>query len=109
MGIVSIQELTADRDTVYSIKDGRTYEVTLDITTDDQAYGHKAIILDVGLSPGIPYRFPLTTTATETDFASFLQSIKLSTIEEGLQHRMTLSFAPYDATIDGPATGPLVD
>jgi hypothetical protein len=113
MGIVSISELSADREAAWSIRGGRTYTVDLDVTTDDDAIGPRAVILGVcstlSLYPASPYRFPLTTTATETDPASFLQSARCRTNEEGLQHTVTLEFGPFDASIEGAAVGASVN
>jgi hypothetical protein len=109
MGIVAINELAADRSAAFSISGGRTHSVTLDVETDDQTMAPAAIIMELGLYPSMPYRFPLTTASTFQDLGSFLQSVKVDTVESGFEHRVTLEFSPYDASIDGAAQGPQVD
>lgn len=106
MGILSIKEYAGERGANWSVQSGRTYRITLDVLTDDELIGPRAIQLALGLSPSSTYRFPITTTKTEEDLGSYLQGVEVQTLEGGLQHKVLLSFAPYDFKVDGGADNP---
>jgi len=67
--------------------------------------GPRAVLRGLGLRNGDFYRFPLTTTAVEWDYASFIQSMDCSEeAEDGKQWKVTLQYGPFDWTSQGGAT-----
>jgi hypothetical protein len=109
MGISSVNEFAGDRSCNFSIQGGRTRTISLDVTTDTQVLDPGDVLMELGFYYGMPYRFPLTTAAVSQDLGCFLQGANVDTEESGYEHRVTLQFGPYDASIEGGATGPLVN
>jgi len=105
MNILAIYDLKGGRSISWSGQSGRQYKLELRVLTDDPNMGPRAVLRGLGLRNGDFYRFPLTTTAVEWDYASFIQSMDCSEeAEDGKQWKVTLQYGPFDWTSQGGAT-----
>jgi hypothetical protein len=90
---------------------GRSFTETVGIDLSDDTVGPKAIITASGFHVGDTYRYPLTTTATETDTHLFIQSLSVSNYSnDGCSCEMAVEFSPIDPSKDDrgpidPSTG----
>jgi len=98
VGVIAIAETQTGRGANWDASGSRRYSVELCVEVDSVAVGPLAVIQALNLSPAMTYRYPLTSTATESDAGSFIQSVSVGDLDEaGLTYLVKLEFGPFDA------------
>lgn len=104
MGVTSITDLSCEAG--WTLDGGRTYTAEVQVETDSPAIGGRAVVDALALFAGMGYRWPLTSTATESDSRCLLQSVKASpSSNDRKQWRVTLEFSPR--SWEGQDKGPV--
>lgn len=90
----------------WTLDGGRTYTAEVEVLTDGPTVGARAVLDALNLFADTSYRWPLTTTATESDARCLLQSVKVSpTSADRRTWRAVLEFAPR--SWEGQEKGPV--
>lgn len=91
---IIVTEQKGNRSGGWSLQGGRTYSITCRVETDNPLIGPRAAMRSVGVDAGAFYRFPLSGTALEWDYAAFLNSIDAREIaDDGMSWDVTLAYA----------------
>ena len=105
MQIVSLTDVKGNRSGDWNAQSGRSYQSQLRIITDDPTMGPRAIAKALSLRFGDYYQHPLTTTPTEWDYGSYVQSIGLKEEgDDGKQWLCSLTYGPFNWAEQGGAT-----
>lgn len=94
----------------WTLQDGFSYSVDVQAVVDpgDPVPGAKAVMEATGLAWNATYRYPIASTATETDARAYLQSVEVSPASEtGRVFKVNLKFGRYNANQEAvdPDTG----
>lgn len=106
MGLKLVKDIHNGKRAKWSVRDGRSYSLELYVEMDEITEGPRAALLALGLGPASTYRYPLVTSATETDPGAFLQGFEtMETDTDGKSFRVRLDYGPWNSAVDGPAQG----
>lgn len=91
---IIVTERKGERSAGWNLQGGRSYTLVCRVETDNPLIGPRSAMMAVGVEAGAFYRFPLSGTAVEWDFAAYLTAIDAREVsEDGKSWDVTLSYS----------------